>query len=128
MEGGKEDAAAWRRFVTHLKARGLKGVRLVTSDKCLGLVEAVAEAYPEARWQRCIVHFYRNVFTEVPSSKVKEVAAMLKAIHAQEDREAALHKAERIADKLEGQVAEHGVSGPVVRHRRSLRAGGSTPR
>jgi putative transposase len=102
MEGGKEDAAAWGKFLRHLKARGLQGVRLVTSDKCLGLVEAVGETFPEAMWQRCIVHFYRNVFTEVPSTKVKEVAAMLKAIHAQEDREAALAKARLIADKLEG--------------------------
>jgi transposase-like protein len=102
MEGGKEDAASWQKFVTHLKARGLKGVALVVSDKCLGLVEAVAESFPEARWQRCVVHFYRNIFTEVPTTKVKEVAAMLKAVHAQEDREAALTKAAAIADKLEG--------------------------
>jgi transposase-like protein len=102
MEGGKEDAGAWRRFLRHLKERGLCGVQLVTSDKCLGLVEALGEVFPEAQWQRCIVHFYRNVFTEVPTTKVKEVAAMLKAIHAQEDRAAALVKAASIADKLEG--------------------------
>jgi transposase-like protein len=102
MEGGKEDAEAWRKFLKHLKERGLKGVQLVTSDKCLGLVEAVGETFPEAMWQRCIVHFYRNVFSEVPTAKVKEVAAMLKAIHGQEDREAALAKAAVIVDKLEG--------------------------
>jgi putative transposase len=102
MEGGKEDAEAWRKFLKHLKARGLKGVLLVTSDKCLGLVEALGETFPEALWQRCIVHFYRNVFTEVPTAKVKDVAAMLKAVHAWEDREAALAKAALIADKLEG--------------------------
>jgi putative transposase len=101
MEGGKEDTAAWLKFLRHLKERGLKGVLLITSDKCLGLVEAVGETFPEALWQRCMVHFYRNVFTEVPTTKVKEVAAMLKAIHAQEDREAALAKAALIADKLE---------------------------
>jgi len=102
MEGGKEDAASWLAFLRHLKGRGLKGVRLVTSDKCLGLLEALGECFPEAQWQRCIVHFYRNVFTVVPSGQVKEVAAMLKAIHAQEDREAARAKAEQVADKLEG--------------------------
>src|SRR5262249_9384512 len=101
MEGGKEDAASWLAFVRHLKARGLKGVRLITSDKCLGLVEAVGECLPESRWQRCVVHFYRNVFTAVPSGKVKEVAAMLKAIHAQEDKEAARAKAAAVVDKLE---------------------------
>jgi putative transposase len=49
MEGGKEDAASWLAFVRHLKARGLQGVRLITSDKCLGLVEAVGECFPEAQ-------------------------------------------------------------------------------
>jgi len=63
-------------------------VKLVISDKCLGLLAALGEFYPEAAWQRCAVHFYRNVFTVVPKTKVKEVAAMLKAIHAQEDRQA----------------------------------------
>ncbi len=99
-EGAKEDAQSWRSFLRHLKQRGLSGVRLVVSDKCLGLVEALAEFYPEADWQRCVVHFYRNVFTTVPKAKVKEVAAMLKAIHAQEDREAALAKAEAVVQKL----------------------------
>jgi putative transposase len=102
VEGGKEDAESWRSFLRHLKARGLKGVRLVIGDKCLGLVEAAAESYPEARFQRCVVHFYRNVFTAVPRGQVKEVAAMLKAIHAQEDRAAAEAKAQAVAAKLEG--------------------------
>ena len=70
------------------------------SDKCLGLVEAVGEAYPDALWQRCVVHFFRNVFTAVPKGKVKVVAAMLKAIHAQEDREAATEKAQAVVEKL----------------------------
>jgi transposase-like protein len=102
MEGAKEDTDSWRAFLRHLKERGLRGVRLVIADKCLGLVEALGECYPEAAWQRCVVHFYRNVFTVVPRGRAKEVAAMLKAIHAQEDREAALSKAEQVATKLEG--------------------------
>ena len=101
-EGAKEDAESWRQFLRHLKGRGLKGVRLVVSDKCLGLVEALGEFYPDAAWQRCVVHFYRNVFTCVPAGKVKEVAAMLKAVHAQEDREAAEAKAAAVAEKLRG--------------------------
>src|SRR5215831_6552466 len=101
-EGAKEDAESWRAFLRHLKERGLKGVRLVTSDKCLGLVEALGEFFPQALWQRCVVHFYRNVFRVVPSGRVKEVAALLKAIHAQEDREAALAKAGQVVAKLEG--------------------------
>ena len=100
-EGTKEDKESWRNFLRHLKERGLRGVRLIVSDKCLGLVEALGEFYPEAKWQRCVVHWYRNVFTEVPKAKVKTVAAMLKAIHAQEDRQAALRKAADVAEKLE---------------------------
>jgi putative transposase len=100
-EGAKEDKASWSGFLRHLKERGLKGVDLVTSDKCLGLVESLGEFYPEASWQRCVVHFYRNVFTVVPNGKVKEVAAMLKAIHAQEDKEEAIRKANIVTEKLE---------------------------
>jgi len=100
-EGAKEDKASWAGFLRHLKERGLKGVKLVTSDKCLGLVESLGEFYPEASWQRCVVHFYRNVFTVISKGKVKEVAAMLKAIHAQEDREEAIRKANIVAEKLE---------------------------
>jgi transposase-like protein len=100
-EGAKEDKESWRNFLRHLKERGLKGVKLAISDKCLGLVEALGEFYPEARWQRCVVHWYRNVLRLVPKGKSKETAAMLKAIHAQEDREAALKKAEDVAVKLE---------------------------
>lgn len=99
-EGAKEDRAGWGSFIESLKARGLKPPKLFISDKCMGLVESLADFYPEALWQRCTVHFYRNVFTNVPSNKVKEVAAMLKAIHAQEDREAALEKAAAVIGKL----------------------------
>lgn len=101
-EGAKEDTESWRVFLRHLKERGLRGVRLVISDKCLGLVEALGEFFPEASWQRCVVHFYRNVFRLVPTGKVREAAALLKAIHAQEDRPAALQKAEQVIVKLEG--------------------------
>jgi transposase-like protein len=100
-EGAREDTESWRQFLRHLKSRGLKSVRLFISDKCLGLVEALGEFYPEASWQRCVVHFYRNVFTATPSGKMKAVSAMLKAIHAQEDREAAEDKARQVIEKLE---------------------------
>ena len=99
-EGTKEDGASWTAFLRELKQRGLEGVQLFVSDKCLGLIENLAEFYPEARWQRCVVHFYRNVWTKVPRGKVKEVAAMLKAIHAQEDRDAAREKARLVIEKL----------------------------
>jgi putative transposase len=101
VEGTKEDKAGWSGFLRHLKERGLKGVKLVISDACLGLVESVGDFYPEAKWQRCIVHFYGNVFTVVPRGTVKNVAIMLKAIHASEDRQAASEKAEQVIKKLE---------------------------
>jgi len=100
-EGAKEDKAGWLSFLRHLKQRGLKGIRLAVSDKCICLIEALGEVYSEALWQRCTVHFYQNVFTVVPKLKVAEVAAMLKAIHAQEDREAAQAKIKVVVSKLE---------------------------
>ena len=100
-EGMKEDKESWRNFLRHLKGRGLSGVRLFISDKSLGLIESLAEFYIDAAWQRCVVHWYRNVLTAVPRGKRKEVAAMLKAIHAQEDRPAAREKATAIIGKLQ---------------------------
>ncbi len=99
-EGGKEDKASWLSFLRHLKQRGLQGTRMFISDKCLGLVEALGETFPETAWQRCTVHFYRNVFTAVPKGKVRQVAAMLKAIHAQEARAEAEAKAKQVVAKL----------------------------
>jgi putative transposase len=99
-EGTKEDKESWSNFLRYLKKRGLKGVQLFVSDKCLGLVESLADFYPSALWQRCTVHFYRNVFSVVPRGKMKLVAAMLKAIHAQEDKKAALEKIEAVSRKL----------------------------
>ncbi len=83
-----------------MKSRGLSGVQLITGDKALGIVEAIGEVFPAAKYQRCTVHFYRNVFSVVPKQKGKEVAKMLKAIHAQEDKEAALEKAAAVVKKL----------------------------
>jgi len=85
-QGGKEDKESWLSFLRHLKERGLQGPELVTRDACLGLREALGEVYPKTKWQRCIVHFYRNVSTQVPHTKVREVMTMMKAIHAQENR------------------------------------------
>ena len=64
------------------------------------MLEAVGEVYPQAKYQRCTVHFYRNVFSVVPKSKVKLVAKMLKAIHAQESKSAALAKAKDVVAAL----------------------------
>ncbi|BAR56115.1 putative transposase [Bradyrhizobium diazoefficiens] len=99
-EGAKEDKSGWSSFLRHLVDRGLRGVQLVVSDACRGLVESVADYLPEARYQRCMVHFYRNVFSHVPSTRVREVSHMLKAIHAQESRAAADEKARTVIADL----------------------------
>ena len=99
-EGMKEDAESWKSFLVWLKERGLDGVKLIVGDKCLGMCNAVAEVFPEAKYQRCTVHFYRNVFSVTPRKHMREVTRMLKAIHAQESKEAARKKARDIVDKL----------------------------
>jgi transposase-like protein len=99
--GMKEDKASWHEFFCHLKERGLAGVRLIIKDKSLGMLGAAEEVFPEAKYQRCIVHFYRNVFSKTPPKKRKEAARMLKAIHAQENKEAARIKAQVIIEQLE---------------------------
>lgn len=92
-QSANEDKGGCNSFLGHLKGRGLREVKLFISDKYMGLIDSLGEYSPEARCQRCPVQFYRNVFTVVPKGKVREVAAMLKAIHAQENREQALAKA-----------------------------------
>ena len=81
-EGMKEDKSSWVNFFQWLRSRGLDGVKLIDGDKCLGMLEAVGEVFPEARYQRCTVHFCRNVFSVVPRSKAKLVArACLKIVN-----------------------------------------------
>lgn len=99
-EGMKEDKASWVNFFQWLHGRGLEGVKLIVGDKCMGMLEAVGEVFPKAKYQRCTVHFYRNVFSVVPKSKVKTVAKMLKAIHAQENKKAAREKAAAVVAEL----------------------------
>jgi putative transposase len=96
----KEDKESWMDFFKWLKSRGLSGVKLMVGDKCQGMLEAVGEVFPQAKYQRCTVHFYRNVFSVVPRSKSKVVAKMLKAIHAQESKAAAREKAKQVAQSL----------------------------
>jgi transposase-like protein len=100
IEGAREDKTGWQALMRHLKQRGLNRIQLLITDKCLGLLNAAEEIYPMAKWQRCMVHFYRNVFRYVPNGKIKTVATMLKAIHAQECSSAAFNKAQAIYQKL----------------------------
>ena len=99
-EGMKEDRESWRSFFVWLKERGLTGVRLTIGDKNLGMLETIPEVFPEARYQRCTVHFYRNIFSVTTRNKMKTVALMLKAIHVQESKKAAREKAIQAAEKL----------------------------
>jgi transposase-like protein len=99
-EGMKEDRESWRTFFVWLKERGLAGVRLIIGDKCLGMLESIPEVFPDAKYQRCTVHFYRNIFSVTPRNKMKEVSMLLKAIHAQECKASAKEKAKQVADKL----------------------------
>ena len=100
-EGFAESSERWRDFLSWLKPRGLRGVRMFAGDKAAGMVGSIAEVFPKAKYQRCTVHFYRNVLAKIAKSKRPQAAAMLKAIHAMEFREAAATKAETVADDLE---------------------------
>lgn len=99
-EGMKEDKDSWYNFLAWLKERGLKGVELIIGDKSGGMLEAIPEVFPKARYQRCTVHFYRNIFSVTPRIKIKSVAMMLKAIHSQESKRAAREKAELVKNEL----------------------------
>lgn len=100
-EGFTESKECWAEFLSWLKSRGLRGVKMFTGDKDSGMVGALAEVFPCAKYQRCTVHFYRNVLAKVPKSKRSLIAAMLKAIHAQESRDASQEKATAIAERLD---------------------------
>lgn len=100
-EGLKEDKESWKGFFVWLKERGLDGVRMVVGDKCLGMCETLGEVFPGAKYQRCTVHFYRNVFSATPRRLLSEVSRMLKAIHSQEDKAAARKKAQDVVAKLQ---------------------------
>lgn len=100
-EGMKEDSESWREFIKGMLARGLKGVRLVTGDRCAGLVAAVNELLPGARYQRCMVHFERNILAKVNPKNRDWADDALKAIFSMESRDKALEKAESVAKDME---------------------------
>ena len=81
-EGMKEDRASWEQFVRSLIERGLRGVRLVVGDRCAGLVATVNSMLPDARYQRCTVHFMRNVLSKVPPTHREWASAALMLICA----------------------------------------------
>ena len=105
-----ETGAAWNEFFADLVARGLTGVRLVTSDAHAGLVEAIAANLPGASWQRCRTHYSANLMSVTPKSMWPAVKAMLHSVYDQPDAPAVQAQFDRlidyVADKLPA-VAEH---------------------
>lgn len=85
--GDSEDGAFWTAFLQGLRARGLHGVQLVISDHHLGLKAAIASVFIGSAWQRCRVHFMRNVLSRVPKASAEMVAAAVRTIFAQPDAE-----------------------------------------
>ena len=105
-----ETGAAWNEFFADLLARGLTGVRLVTSDAHAGLVEAIAANLPGASWQRCRTHYAANLMSVTPKSMWPAVKAMLHSVYDQPDAPAVHAQFDRlidyVTDKLPA-VAEH---------------------
>ena len=100
-EGMREDAAGRERFLRSMIERGLRGVRLVVGDRCAGLVSTVNSMPPNARCQRCMVRFMRDVLSKTPPGHREWASAALKAIFAQENRESAMAKAGTVAGETE---------------------------
>jgi len=101
-----EDGAAWLAFIRGLVARGLAGVKLVSSDAHPGLVDAIAATLPGACWQRCRTHFMRNLLTRVPKSAQGFVATMVRTIFAQPDAATVREQYGRIVTQLEARFPE----------------------
>ena len=136
-EGMKEDRDSWEQFFRGMIERGLKGVRLVVGDRCAGLVSTVGSMLPKARYQRCMVHFMRNVLSKTPPAHGEWASAALKAVFAMESRESALAKAESVAAEMEsrrlkaaadclregvGETTTYLLPEYPARHRRRIRA------
>jgi len=105
-----ETGAAWNSFFADLVARGLGGVRLVTSDAHAGLVEAIAAHLPGASWQRCRTHYAANLMSICPKGMWPAVKAMLHSVYDQPDATAVNAQFERLLDYVSEKlpdVAEH---------------------
>jgi len=101
--GDSEDAAFWTEFLQGLRERGLSGVQLVISDSHLGLKAAIAKVFPGASWQRCRVHFTRNVLVKVPRTQQSMVAAMIRTVFAQPDAQHVERQVKEVAATMKRQ-------------------------
>jgi transposase-like protein len=99
--GDSEDGAFWTAFLRSLRARGLSGVRLVISDAHEGLKAAIGAVLLGAAWQRCRVHFLRNVLARIPKGSAEMVLAAIRTIWAQPDGAAVREQLDEIAARLE---------------------------
>ena len=104
--GPSEDRAFWTAFLRSLVKRGLRGVRLVISDAHEGLTRAVATVLSGATWQRCRVHFMRNLLATIPRSAREPVAAIVRTIFAQPDRATAQAQLRKVVEGLRGRFAQ----------------------
>jgi putative transposase len=104
--GHSEDGAFWTEFLRSLRARGLKGVRLVISDQHLGLKNAIEAVMVGSAWQRCRVHFMRNVLARVKRTNTHMVIAAIQTIFAQPDAASVREQFDRIVTTLEGQFPD----------------------
>ena len=102
--GDSEDGAFWTAFLRSLKTRGLAGVQLVISDAHAGLKAAIASVLLGAAWQRCRVHFLRNVLAQVPKGSAEMVAAAIRTIFAQPDPSHVREQLDTIAGMLGRQL------------------------
>ena len=98
--GLSENLVSWREFLQGLVARGVRGVRLVISDAHEGLKQAIREVFVGASWQRCRVHFMRNLLAKVPKSAQEMVAATVRSVFEQTSREAAQAQLRLVYDSL----------------------------
>jgi transposase-like protein len=101
--GDSEDGAFWAAFFKGLRARGLAGVQLVISDHHLGLKQAIESVFVGAAWQRCRVHFMRNVLSKVPKASAEMVAAAVRTIFAQPDAAHVRSQLDEVTRMLDGQ-------------------------
>jgi putative transposase len=98
--GDSEDGAFWTAFLRSLKASGLVGVQLVVSDAHTGLTQAIAAIMAGACWQRCRVHFLRNVLARVPKASAEMVAAAIRTIFAQPTGAEVIEQLDKVAAML----------------------------
>lgn len=96
-----ESNASWKGFFADLKARGLTGVFLITSDAHEGIQHAISEVLPAAGWQRCRTHFAKNLYEKVPKTQWPMVSAMYQTIFQQPDATSTWAQAREVVDLLE---------------------------